>query len=320
MGHSSSRQTEGRHFNSRSTSDLNNDPDSFLKVTSDKYLAVPGSTGHRRSRSAEPVSPIEGPPPSYSPSPRPGEKGYKSPSRSASYLRTPMRQATYENALETLRRYNTVILVDDSGSMTNPIHAGSRYSRWDEATKALSKLASMASEYDTDGIDIYFLNSERKGLNMRDEASVSRLFRGFTPRGMTPIGQRLEDLMGDYLWEIERAHDSGILANLKQIKPVNYLIITDGAPTDDPESVIVETARRLEARNFPLTQLGIQFVQIGNEKGAAQYLQRLDDNLSSTHKIRDIVDTTPYYGEITADGLIKILLGGINRKVDKEKR
>jgi hypothetical protein len=37
-----------------------------------------------------------------------------------------------------------------------------------------------------------------------------------------------------------------------------YLVITDGRATDDPESVIVATARRLDSLNAPLTQIGIQ--------------------------------------------------------------
>jgi hypothetical protein len=42
-----------------------------------------------------------------------------------------MRKETLENALEVLRKYDTVILVDDSGSMTLP---GSRkgVTRWFE--------------------------------------------------------------------------------------------------------------------------------------------------------------------------------------------
>jgi hypothetical protein len=31
---------------------------------------------------------------------------------------------------------------------------------------------------------------------------------------------------------------------------------------------------------------------------------------------QDIVDTTPYIGQLNAEMLIKILLGGINRRVD----
>lgn len=41
------------------------------------------------------------------------------------YLRRPMRQESYENALEVLRKYNTVIVVDDSASMT-------KNNRWSE--------------------------------------------------------------------------------------------------------------------------------------------------------------------------------------------
>jgi hypothetical protein len=39
----------------------------------------------------------------------------------------------------------------------------------------------------------------------------------------------------------------------------------------------------------------------------------------SSWMVQDIVDTTPYtkLSPVTADGLIKVLLGGINRRVDE---
>jgi len=40
-----------------------------------------------------------------------------SSSRIAEYLQAPMRRESVENALETLRKYDTVIVVDDSSSM-----------------------------------------------------------------------------------------------------------------------------------------------------------------------------------------------------------
>lgn len=55
---------------------------------------------------------------------------------------------------------------------------------------------------------------------------------------------------------------------------------------DDPESVIVTAAKRLDARHFPLSQVGIQFVQIGDDAAATEFLTELDDNLASTHGIR----------------------------------
>jgi hypothetical protein len=49
---------------------------------------------------------------------------------------------------------------------------------------------------------------------------------------------------------------------MQQIKPVNFVVITDGAPTDDPETVIMTAARRLDQGRFPISQVGIQFVQV----------------------------------------------------------
>jgi hypothetical protein len=87
-------------------------------------------------------------------------------------------------------------------------------------------------------------------------------------------------------------------------KPVSILVITDGVPSeslgrlgdpkrqltlipaDDPKSVIIEFARRLDVRNVPPRQLGIQFVQIGDDPGATEALNELDDQLGPTHGIR----------------------------------
>lgn len=233
--------------------------------------------------------------------------------KSLSYLAKPLRRESRENALETLRKYDTVLIVDDSESMKGSL--------WEEAKVALVGLASVAAEYDNNGLDIHFLNHTKSALGIKDASRVEALFRHVQPLGLTPIGERLEGLLSDYLRNLERAQrrrDNGDPSALNQIKPVNFIVITDGCPTDDPESVIVAAARRLDAKHFPLTQVGIQFVQIGNSKKATAYLRELDDALSSRYAIRDIVDTTPYMNtKITSDMLIKILLGGINRRVDR---
>lgn len=219
-----------------------------------------------------------------------------------------------EDPLLLLKKYDTVIIVDDSASMAGPL--------WFEARFALAGVAELAGKYDTDGIDVHFLNDRRAGLGLRTAHEVERLFDRVRPdAGITPTGEKLEELLLAYLLELEKARDQadeGDPGPLHSIKPVNFIILTDGAPTDDPESVIVTAARRLDARNFPISQVGIQFVQIGNDPKAAQALQELDDELATTHGIRDMVDTTPYSGgQVDSQMLTKILLGGINRRVDK---
>lgn len=147
-----------------------------------------------------------------------------------------------------------------------------------------------------------------------------------------------------YLLKIEDAKAAQLAGEegaLKKVKPINIVVITDGTsmalrygpselmyspragePTDDPESVIVQAARRLDEGKFPLSQVGIQFVQIGSDHQAAKALAELDDGLSAAHGVRDIVDTFPYTAEgsqLTVDNLTKILLGGINRRQDRRK-
>lgn len=223
------------------------------------------------------------------------------------YLRTPLRKESVDDALEILRGYDTVIVVDDSLSMAGQ--------SWQEARDALGTLAKMAGQYDTNGIDIHFLNTRLPGMNITNINEVQRLFAKVVPRGATPTGRRLEELLQDYISRLEAADDTG---RRDSVKPVNYIVITDGEPSDDPESVIVDNAKRLDARHFPLCQVGIQFVQIGNSKRAARHLKELDDNLSSRYNIRDMVDTVPYLGRIEGDMLVKVLIGAINRKQDRE--
>ncbi len=49
--------------------------------------------------------------------------------------------------------------VDDSGSMAGAL--------WRQARGALSGIASLAGTYDSDGIDIFFLNSPAVGRNLK---------------------------------------------------------------------------------------------------------------------------------------------------------
>src|SRR5260370_33810471 len=79
--------------------------------------------------------------------------------------------------------------------------------RWNQARDALAGLFEVAAQYDTDGINIHFLNSKKVGQNVRSTQDVKRLFDSVHPRGITPIGQKLESLLLQYLELIERAYD-----------------------------------------------------------------------------------------------------------------
>ncbi|KAK0499942.1 hypothetical protein EDD18DRAFT_808331 [Armillaria luteobubalina] len=224
------------------------------------------------------------------------------------------RPSPEENEYLYLARFDTVLIVDDSGSMKGE-------GRWRIAGEALAELAYVAAQYDGDGIEIQFLNNPivKHGLKTKEE--IKQLFESITPEGLTPIGSKLDGLITAYIAEYKKLRHTD-----QQPKPVNYILLTDGVPTDSkpltPEEVIVEAAKALDEIYAPQIQVGIQFVQVGADANATRYLQGLDDTLKHKYDIRDIVDTTPARAGHDLDGqdMIKILTGGINRRVDNEER
>ncbi|PWN37003.1 uncharacterized protein FA14DRAFT_117938 [Meira miltonrushii] len=241
--------------------------------------------------------------------------GVSSTTSQASTRRQP---SIKENQLEFLRAYDTIFIVDDSSSMNvNERPDGSiGKSRWEEARDALAGMVELAAKYDDDGVELHFLNSEKCLLNCHDPRQVKQLFDSIIPEGLTPTGTKLEMLLLQYMDDIETHKQTKAGTPPKKR---NYVIITDGTPTDDPESVIVAIASRLDRGNFPLTQIGVQFVQVGDDADAREALEELDDALQAQHSCRDIVDTVPYSGmALNPDLLVKALLGGINRRLDRQ--
>lgn len=104
------------------------------------------------------------------------------------------------------------------------------------------------------------------------------------------------------------------------VKPMNIIVITDGAPSDDVESVLVNAARKLDKMDAEPWQLGVQFVQVGAEQGAREHLEGLDDELTALGGgCRDIVDTVPFTPgvELSADMILKVVLGAVNKRLDR---
>ena len=95
-------------------------------------------------------------------------------------------------------------------------------------------------------------------------------------------------------------------------KPINIIVITDGIPTDDVGSVIIGAAKKLDKLDAPPWQVGIQFLQVGNDSSAAAYLKYLDDGLKAEAdgELLDMVDTMPFTsangGTLTAEGILKV--------------
>jgi hypothetical protein len=127
-----------------------------------------------------------------------------------------------ENALEMLREYDTVFLIDDSTSMNGE--------RWEQAMSAIMGVVVQAVKYDEDGIDVYFLNSKRVGKGLRTSDDVVELFAGLEPKGATPTGLRLEGILREYMSRLERSTADTETGNgsAEAVRSMNLIVVTDG--------------------------------------------------------------------------------------------
>ncbi|CAG8259116.1 unnamed protein product [Penicillium olsonii] len=243
-----------------------------------------------------------------------------------------------ESQYAFLRDFDTVFLVDDSSSMQGP--------RWREAADAIAAIAPICTQYDSDGIDIYFLNHRRSSPpqsawrqptyqpdqdgyhHITTAQQVQAIFHSVRPSGSTMVGTRLSDILEPYLCRVEAMHAAkkarGYVDPDVRVKPINIITITDGEFTDDAEGVIVKTARKLDGPTCDAIpwQVGIQFFQIGNDARARDFLRQLDDDLKAGLQMRDIVDTVPWMRDgvsLNSEGILKTVLGAVNKRLDRQR-
>lgn len=188
-----------------------------------------------------------------------------------------------ERVFAKLKGYDTRFLVDDSDSMNGR--------RWTTTKSVLAQIASIAVNYDKDGVDVRFFNAyldAEKRLNLDSAEKVMSLFKNLEPEGETPTADTLETELNEYVHEYKKN---------RRIKGLNLIVITDGEPSHDQdvEGVIVKYAKMLAEHDAPPLQVGIQFVQIGDEKGAKDFLDSLDNDLQTKYGLDR--DVSPVYGK-----------------------
>lgn len=256
------------------------------------------------------------PPPAYTPAPN-----------GAVIPAVPSVNSAVDDPYDFLTSFDTVFLIDDSGSMAGR--------SWRETKDALETIIPVCVQHDSDGIDLYFLvcispcdlmihsdNAQNARdspyhHNVTSSATVREIFSSVAPRGSTPTGQRLNTILKPYLQRCEQ--------NLDGTKPLNLIVITDGVPTDDVESALILAAKKLDKLEAPAWQVGVQFFQVGNDPSANAHLKQLDDELSELAggEVRDMIDTVPFKssdgGSLTGEGILKVVLGAVNRRLDRKK-
>lgn len=171
-----------------------------------------------------------------------------------------------------LSEYDFIVAIDTSGSMGEPVKAGSPVTRWEAVQEAAMTFIRDIEKLDSDGIGLVLFG----GMNIKAFDGVTsdkarEVFANSSIRGSTPLAEALTAAFG--------------LAG-KSDKKDFVIVFTDGVPDD--KAAAAEVIRKASHAQETDDSLTVLFVQVGNDTSATNYLKSLDDDLKGCKF--DIVD------------------------------
>jgi len=157
---------------------------------------------------------------------------------------------------------DAIVVIDKSGSMGDASIRFPTKSKWEELREDVSAIAREFAKYDADGLTVIPFSSDASTIDGVKPETVSQLFAEHSPRGSTNLAAALQEAL-------KKAQASQ--------KQAVVLVFTDGSPDDTKAATaIVEQAGKELGR----PRIGFVFVQVGNDRGAAEFLDHLDSNLA----------------------------------------
>ena len=212
----------------------------------------------------------------------------------------------FSEKLDLLNDFEIVLLIDDSGSMNTPLSDNSKYStRWEELKSVVNIVISIATIYDEDGIDIYFLNrNNEKKIKCLEQ--VSNILDD-PPQGLTPLTSSLTEIFNNFSYSL---------------KPVLVVIATDGVPYNGINDL--ENFKKLLI-NKNHDRFFISFLACSDQEKDIGYLNELDfivpnvDTLDdyNSEKKEVIKAQGKDFSYTFGDHVVRLLLGPICEELDK---
>ena len=175
-------------------------------------------------------------------------------------------------ALATLTEYDFIVAIDTSGSMGEPVKAGSSVTRWEAVQEAAMTFIRDIEKIDQDGIGlVLFCGANVKSQDGVTSQAARDVFASASPRGSTPLAEAL-----DACFKLAGKSD----------KKDFIIVFTDGVPDDKAAAAqrIIGQANSQDTDDA----CTVLFIQVGDDKAATAYLQSLDDDLKGAKF--DIVD------------------------------
>lgn len=186
-----------------------------------------------------------------------------------------------EGTVSKLAGYDIIVAIDRSGSMGGSGKSGK--SKWEEAQEGTEALVRKAITIDADGVTLCLFNGTntlKEFKNVKDATVVTQIFKENEPASGTPTDVVLNKYLGEYLANKKAGNNP---------KPIILAVVTDGEPNDRKATkmAIINATKEMEKDE----EIGISFIQVGDDPGITSFLQDMDDNLTSEGAKFDIVDT-----------------------------
>ncbi len=189
------------------------------------------------------------------------------------------------DALLQDRDYTVIIAKTGSDQVQNPTPGFEE--RWQEALGSVLKLAQACEALDVDGITLYVAQKDEDTDCQFDQyenvsaEQLNQLIKDHYPPRRINLNQVLQKELDQYF---ERKAAGQAKPNGEMI-----LILLDGEPGDRIPlfKTIVKATQRIDRD----TELGIGFMQVGDDLLAKGFFQALDDNLQGAGAKFDIVHT-----------------------------
>ncbi len=200
-------------------------------------------------------------------------------------------------------RHYTIIIARSDASR-DPQHP--LYEEWIEAQASLIDLAKKCQEFDSDGITVYEASTPMWKYENSNVARLAEILQrqNTEPDAAKPtainLAEPLTTAFSDYFQiKTKGAGKKGaIIVAVLDEKPENSAAIAE---------IIVSAANKVDRDE----EIGVSFIQIGEDLKTREFLIYLDTNLQAQGAKFDIVDTKFWY-EIKRSSVVQFLIGAIN--------
>lgn len=180
------------------------------------------------------------------------------------------------------------------------------YEHWLAAQASLIDLAKKCQELDSDGLTVYEASTP---LWKYENTDVKRLAEILQRQNTTPDPENLtkinlHEALGDAISNYFKRK-----ASFKAKKGAIIVVVIDDKQEDGKlvAEIIINTANKIAIDE----EIGISFIQIGEDLETREFLTYLDHNLQQVGAKFDIVDAN-FWQEIKKSSIVQFLIGAVN--------